>query len=115
MDISNAQIQATLMSQQNQALGLARGKLEDALSEKELAKVEEAAKEFEAVFISEMMKPMFEGIKPDPVFGGGSAEKTYKGMMLQEYGKSIVEAGGIGIAEHVRAELIKAQQEARRR
>lgn len=70
------------------------------------------AKEFEAVFLSEMMKPMFEGIEVDPLFGGGSAESTFRSMLTEEYGKKIASTKSIGIADFVTRELIRAQQEA---
>ncbi|PJB73097.1 MAG: flagellar biosynthesis protein FlgJ [Alphaproteobacteria bacterium CG_4_9_14_3_um_filter_47_13] len=74
-------------------------------------KIEESAKEFEAVFLSEMLKPMFAEInKSDPLFGGGHGEEIFNGFMVQEYGKIMAEHGGIGIAEHVKAELIKIQE-----
>ena len=76
----------------------------------DMDKVDEAAKEFEAVFISEMLKGMFEGIETDSQFGGGQAEDIYRGMQVQEYGKLITEAGGIGLADTVRAEMIKMQE-----
>lgn len=74
--------------------------------------IEKAAQDFEAMFITEMMKPMFEGIKPDPMFGGGKGEEMFQGIMLEEYGKVMAARGGVGIAEHVKAEMIRIQAEA---
>ena len=51
---------------------------------KELEAVEEAAREFEAVFVSEMMKPMFEGIKTDGMFGGGKGEEVFRGFLFDK-------------------------------
>ncbi len=82
------------------------------LTEKELEKFDRAAKDFEAMFVSEMMKPMFEGIKPDSRFGGGKGEEIFTSMMLQEYGKMMAETGQLGIAESVKSELIRMQGEA---
>ena len=67
------------------------------------------AKDFEAMFMTEMMKPMFEGIKPDKLFGGGKTEEVFKGILLQEYGKIMSETGQLGIADAVKAELIRIQ------
>ncbi len=78
---------------------------------KNMAEIEEAAKEFEAVFMAEMLKPMFAGMSPDPTFGGGHAEEIFQGMMLQEYGNVMAEKGGVGLAKHVKAELIRIQEE----
>ena len=72
-------------------------------------KAAHAAQEFEAVFISQMLTPMFEGLEADGLFGGGSAENIYKSMMLEEYGKLIAANGGIGIADAVKAEMISMQ------
>ena len=82
------------------------------LSAGKLAEIEAAAQDFEAVFISEMMKPMFQTIKTNDTFGGGQGEDVFKGMLVQEYGKIMSESGGLGIADHVRAELIKIQENA---
>ena len=75
-----------------------------------VANAEKAARDFEAVFISQMLTPMFEGIEPDGVFGGGSAENIYKSMMLEEYGKMIAANGGLGIASSVKAEMLALQE-----
>lgn len=72
--------------------------------------VDAAARDFEAMFITEMMKPMFEGLETDGPFGGGKTEEVFRGLMLQEYGKMIAETGQLGIAESVKAEMIKMQE-----
>lgn len=68
-----------------------------------------AAKDFEAMFISEMIKPMFEGLEVDDTFGGGKGEEVFRGLLVQEYGKQIAAQGGIGLAHFVQEELIRAQ------
>lgn len=78
----------------------------------QLKKAEEAAKEFEAVFIAEMMKPMFESIPTDGMFGGGKGEEVFRGMLLQEYGKSMTESGGFGLADQVKQQIILMQEQA---
>ena len=80
--------------------------------EKDQAQLDAVAKDFEAMFVTEMMKPMFEQIKPDERFGGGKGEEIFSGMMLQEYGKMMAETGQLGIAEAVKQELIRMQEEA---
>lgn len=73
-------------------------------------KIEEAAQEFEAVFVTEMMKPMFEGLSTDGMFGGGKGEEVFQGFLLQEYGRNVVKAGGYGLSDAVKAELIRQQE-----
>ncbi len=71
--------------------------------------IEAAACEFEAVFISQMIKPMFEGIKSDTMFGGGKGEEVFRGLMIEEYGKEIAARDITGIQTQVRNKLIELQ------
>lgn len=80
-------------------------------SAKTNAKLERAAKEFESVFISEMMKPMFEGLETDGLFGGGQGEKIFRGIMLQEVGKVIASSDRVGIAPKIKDAMIRMQSE----
>lgn len=104
-------IQSTITNTQN---GLAASKTAKAIDNiqslsKDEKKAEAAAKEFEAVFISQMLTPMFEGIETDGIFGGGHAEKIYQSMMIEEYGKLITQTGGLGISDSVKAQIIELQ------
>lgn len=101
----------TLLQAAQQQLTQKAQMLEQAENVKNYQKIEEAAKDFEAVFLTEMLKPMFAEInEPDPLFGGGQGERVFNGFMVQEYGKLMAARGGIGIAEHVKAELLKIQE-----
>jgi Rod binding domain-containing protein len=83
------------------------------LSRAQQAKLDAAARDFEAVYISEMIKPMFDTVKTDKLFGGGKAEDTFKSLLMQQYGRKIAEAGGIGLAQAVKTEMIRMQEAAR--
>lgn len=69
-----------------------------------------AAEDFEAVFLSQMLAPMFAGIKTDGPFGGGHAEEIFRSMLVEETGKTIARAGGIGIADAVYRQLLIYQE-----
>jgi Rod binding domain-containing protein len=69
-----------------------------------------AAEEFEAVFISQMLETMFQGVKTDGPFGGGHAEGVFRSLMVKEYGQQIAKIGGIGIADNVYSEILKLQE-----
>lgn len=73
------------------------------------AEITAKAEEFEAVFLSQMLAHMFDGIETNETFGGGHGEDVYKSMMVEEYGKIIARTGGIGVADHVKAEMIRLQ------
>jgi Rod binding domain-containing protein len=70
----------------------------------------QAAQDFEAMFLAQMLKPMFAGIGTDGMFGGGPGEEVFREMMVDEYGKAIARAGGVGIADQVKAEMLKLQE-----
>lgn len=78
-------------------------------AERQQTQVDQAAREFEAMFISEMMKPMFEDISVEAPFGGGKGEEVFRGFLLQEYGKIIADRGGFGLSDSVRAQMILMQ------
>lgn len=84
----------------------------DVHSPKNMAALKKAGQDFEAQFLSQMLGHMFEGIKSDKMFGGGQAEEVYKSLMVDEYGKSIAKAGGIGIANQVVRSVMLQFQEA---
>ena len=69
-----------------------------------------AAEEFEALFLAEMLAPIFETVDTEGLFGGGSAERIYRSLLVQEYGKALTQSGGVGIADAVERELLKLQE-----
>lgn len=101
-----------LMQTAQTSTAKAAGKVKAAQGGINIEKAEAAAREFEAVFIAEMMKPMFEGISTDGEFGGGKGEEIFRGMLLQEYGKLISQTGSVGMADQVKDTMIRMQQEA---
>lgn len=73
------------------------------------AKVDEAAQEFESVFMSQMLQHMFADVDMSPM-ADGPGKEIYQSMLVDEYGKIITRAGGIGIADHVKREMLRLQE-----
>jgi peptidoglycan hydrolase FlgJ len=73
------------------------------------AAIRKTANEFEAMFLAEYMKIMFEGTEASEPFGGGSAEASFRPMLLDEYAKGFAKQGGIGLADAVAREMIALQ------
>lgn len=71
-----------------------------------------AAESFESVFLSQFLSSMFKGIKAGGPFGNGPGAEVYRSMLNKEYATSIAQQGGIGIADQVYSELLKAQEAA---
>lgn len=78
----------------------------------DMTRIDETARDFEAMFMTEMLRPMFEGLKVDETFGGGKGEEIFQSMMLDEYGKNMATQGSLGIADLVREQLIEMQSQA---
>lgn len=79
---------------------------------KSLEKAREAAEDFEAFFLSKMSETMFEGISTDGMFGGGNAEKIYRSLLINEYGKSMAKTGTIGVSDTVMQSILQMQEAA---
>lgn len=75
-------------------------------------RAEEAAESFEAFFLSRMMESMFDGISTEGMFGGGQAEKIYRSLLLDEYGKEMAKVGGIGVKDYVMNAILQLQESA---
>ena len=67
-----------------------------------------AAVELEATFLAEMLKAA--GLdRARQAFGGGAGEDQFSSFLLQEQAMSMVQAGGIGLAETL-FETLKERQ-----
>ncbi len=74
-------------------------------------RVADAAKEFEAVFIAQMLEPLFSSVETPSIAGGGKSEEFFKSLLQEGYAKAMAERGGFGIAAHVKSALIDLQSE----
>ena len=72
--------------------------------------VRKAAEDFESQFMSQMLTQMWQGIETDGYFGGGNGEEMFRGLLLNEYGKKMTQAGGTGIADTVQKAMLKMQE-----
>jgi peptidoglycan hydrolase FlgJ len=86
-------------------------RLKNAAQAHKAKQIEDAAEDFEAVFLTEMMKPIFESVEVDKIFGGGKGEEVFRSFMVQEYGKIMAASGQIGLASPVKDALIKMQSD----
>ena len=73
-------------------------------------RIQAAAREFEAVFLSNMLEEMFAGLADEGPLGAGSGTATWRSLLTDEYARTIASAGGIGLADHVQRQLIALQE-----
>lgn len=72
--------------------------------------VKKTAKEFEAMFLGQMMQQMFSQVKTDGLFGGGHGEEMFRSLLVDEYAKEIAKGPGIGVSQAVRRQLLQLQE-----
>lgn len=72
--------------------------------------IKKAGDDFESMFLSEMLSHMFADVPVDETFGGGQGEQVFRGMLVSEYGKTMVKAGGIGVSAAIQQEMISMQE-----
>lgn len=105
MDVSLPDVNQTVAPDPEQRLrALSRNR------PKSMEEIDKAAKEFESVYLAEMLRPMVKEIKLPKPYGGGHAEEMYQSLMVDEYAKAIAKAGGIGVADHIKHQLIQLQE-----
>lgn len=68
------------------------------------------AREFEGMFLSQMLSHMFSGVETDSMFGGGHGEDMFRGMIVDEYGKMMARTGGIGMADDIQKAMLRMQE-----
>ena len=108
-------ISQSLMQSRDAMAGFERKRLEAAakaenLTPEQMHQIEKASQDYEAVFLSEMLNHMFKDVSFDPMNGDkSSAQDVYKSHLVQEYGKVLASQGGIGLADHLKDQLIDLQ------
>jgi flagellar protein FlgJ len=72
-----------------------------------------AAQDFEAQMLGALLQPMFAGLSSKGLFKGGQAEEQWQPMLIQEFGRAMARAGGVGIADSVLREMQRLQAQAK--
>jgi Rod binding domain-containing protein len=72
----------------------------EAPADPKIAKLEKAARQFEAIFVRQLLKTA--------KFGGKSAKAGHGQMAVDAMANSICEGGGLGLSAHIRDALVRA-------
>jgi len=79
----------------------------------QVAKLHQAAQDFEAMALSQLLAPMFNTVDTaKSMFGGGDAEATVKPLLIDAIAKHIAAHGGLGLAAPVFASMLRTQEAA---
>ena len=74
-------------------------------------RMRETAEAFEASFLAQMLKPMFDGLSTEAPFGGGEAESTWRGFLVEAMAKQTAKAGGVGLSDRIVSEMLRMQEQ----
>ena len=74
------------------------------------AGIEAASRDFEAMFLAQMLQPMFAGLETDGPFGGGPGEAAFRDLLVSEYAREMSKSTRLGIAEAMTRTLLAAQE-----
>ena len=88
----------------------ARVKPSAAGSRSDAARVQ--AQDFETVFVNAMLQHMFTGIGNDGPLGNGLGVGVWRSLLTEQYAKSFVKAGGLGLAGPVYKSLLAREHAA---
>ena len=85
---------------------------QSALPPAQTAKLWQAARDFEAMAIGQLLQPMFETVDvKHSLFGGGEAEEAWRPMLVDAIGRQMAAHGGIGLAAPVFNAMLQAQEQ----
>ncbi len=73
--------------------------------------VRQAAQEFESFFLTQFIETIQSGISTEAPFGGGAGERAFRSFLSEEHARSIVNSGGVGIADRLYRDIIALQTE----
>jgi flagellar protein FlgJ len=74
-------------------------------------RMRETAEAFEASFLAQMLKPMFDGLSTEAPFGGGEAESTWRGFLVEAMAKQTAKTGGVGLSDRIVSEMLRMQEQ----
>lgn len=71
----------------------------------------QAAQQFEAVFLGQMIQMASEGLESDGAFSGGHGEEMFRSILAENLGREMARAGGVGLSAAVSRTLTQMQEQ----
>lgn len=72
-------------------------------------RIAQTAQDFEAVFLSQMIGAMFQGVGESGDFTGGHGETAFRSFMTEAMSRSMAASGGVGLSNAVQREMLRMQ------
>ena len=71
----------------------------------------EAATQFAAVALGELLQPMFDTLPQNGgTFGGGAGEAAFRPLLVQHMAEAIARQGGLGLSETIAQAMLRLQE-----
>lgn len=80
------------------------------LGPERLQRIWQAARDFEASALGELLKPIFATTDySQSAFGGGAGESAWRPMLIDAIAKTVEKSGGLGLARPVFGEMLRRE------
>ena len=73
-------------------------------------RLEKVGKDFESVFLYQVLELMQPKVNEDSMFSGGESEKIYRQILNEKIAGTISERGGLGISDSVEMQIQKYRE-----
>jgi len=74
------------------------------------ARLRAQAQDFEVQFVNSMFQQMYAGLQGDGPFGNSTGVGPWRSFLTEEYAKSFVAKGGLGLSDAVYKSLLSLQE-----
>jgi peptidoglycan hydrolase FlgJ len=82
------------------------------LSSSDRQQLEQAASNFESVYMSQMLNQMYTDIDPNAEFGGGVGEEMFRGLLVEQYAQKMTKDGKGPLSGVLEREMLRMQAQA---
>ena len=71
------------------------------------ARLKQACRDFEAIFVAYMLKKMQDAVPKTDLMGSSEKEEVFRGMLNDEIAKEVAQTGSMKLGDHLYSELSK--------
>jgi flagellar protein FlgJ len=104
-------LQTSALQRQGQTQASQLGQLQKQGASKDEQKLRQASKDFEAIFVNQMLEAMDKTVdRENSIMSGGSSEQYFRSMLNEEIAKSMTNragGSGFGLAEAIYRQMSK--------
>lgn len=96
---TQSQVQENKSRLESGALGSGLGKSGESVKSMEEERLKEVCKDFQSIFVKQMLDAMRETVNKEGMLSGGHAEEIFEDMLYDEYAKDMSDNAELGLDE----------------